>query len=146
MENRSALYNQQARNLLIFLVVVGYIVTFITAARSGFQFTALQIVIGVFLGAGYLILGLFDTELLRHFPENTRHIIFFSVQCALVLGIGMMLGPGGNWLIGLPMVSVAVERLLPRWRWLVYLGVLAAIVLPILYYSTWEFALNERAD
>lgn len=141
MENRSTLYNQQARNLLIFLVVVGYIVTFITAARSGFQFSALQIVIGVLLGAGYLIMALFDTELLQRFPENTRHIIFFSVQCALVLGMGIVLGPGGNWLIGLPMVGVAVERLSPRGRWLVYLGILAAIVLPILYYSTWEFAL-----
>ena len=55
MENRSTLYNQQARNLLIFLVVVGYIVTFITASRSGFQFTALQVVIGVLLGVGVIV-------------------------------------------------------------------------------------------
>lgn len=141
MENRSTLYNQQARNLLIFLVVVGYIVTFIVASPSGFQFTALQIVIGVSLGAVYLILALFDSEILQRFPENTRNIIFFSVQCALVLGMGFTLGPGGNWLIGLPMVGVAVERLSPRGRWPVYLGMLAAFVLPILYYSTWETAL-----
>ncbi len=141
MENRSALYNQQARNLLIFLVVVGYIVTFIVASRSGFQFTGLQIVIGVAFGAFYLILALFDAELLRRIPENTRHLIFFSVQCALVLGIGIALGPGGNWLIGLPIVGVAVERLSPRGRWLVYVGMLAAMILPILYYSTWEYAL-----
>ncbi len=141
MKSRSDNFTQQARNLLIFLVVVGYIVTFIVASRSGFHFTALQIVIGVTLGAAYLILALFDAELLRRFPENTQQVIFFSVQCALVLGIGLTLGPGGNWLIGLPMVSVAVERLSPRARWLVYLGVLAAIILPILYYSTVEFAL-----
>lgn len=137
----SASQQQQARNLLIFLVVVGYIVTFIVASRSGFQFTALQVVIGVALGAAYLILALFDTELLQRFPENTRNVIFFSIQCTLVLGMGLTLGPGGNWLIGLPMVSVAVERLSPSGRWPVYLGMLAAFVLPILYYSTWETAL-----
>lgn len=141
MKSRSDNFTQQARNLLIFLVVVGYIVTFVTASRSGFQFTALQIVVGVALGAAYLVLALFDEELLQRFSENTRHVIYFSVQCALVLGIGLTLGPGGNWLIGLPMVSVAVERLSPRARWPVYLGVLAAIILPILYYSTVETAL-----
>ncbi|MBI5943353.1 MAG: sensor histidine kinase [Chloroflexi bacterium] len=144
MENRSIFsiqQTQQARNLLIFLVVVGYIVTFIIASRSDFQFTALQIVIGVSLGAGYLILALFDAEIFRRFPENTRNLIFFSAQCAFVFGIGIALGPGGNWLIGLPTVGVAVERLSLRWRWSVYLGMLAAIVLPILYYSTWEYAL-----
>lgn len=140
MQNRS-LYIQQSRNLLLFLVVVGYLVTFITASRGDVQFTALQIMVGVLIGVVYLILGMFDTELLQRFPENTRNSIYFSVQCLLVLGMGWVLGPGGNWLIGVPLASVAVERLSPLWRWLVYLGVLAAVVLPILYYSTWEVAL-----
>ena len=141
MENRSSLYVQQTRNLLLFLVVVGYLVTFITASRGEAQFTAAQIVVGVLFGVGYLILGLFDLELLKNFSANVRNTIYFSVQCALVFAIGLTLGPGGTWLIGVPLVSVAVERLTPRWRWLVYLGVLAAVVLPILYYSTWEVAL-----
>ncbi len=137
----STTQDQQRKAFLLFLVVVGYVVTFITAARSGFKFTAPQIAIGVLLGAGYLILALFDTELLRRFPENTRNPIYFSAQCSFVFGMGIALGPGGNWLIGLPMVGVAVERLSPRGRWPVYIGILAAIVLPILYYSTWESAL-----
>ena len=140
MQNRS-LYTQQSRNLLLFLVVVGYIVTFITASKGDIKFTALQIIVGVLMGVVYLIIGMFDTELLQRFPENTRNIIYFSVQCLLVLGMGWVLGPGGNWLIGVPLASVAVERLSPRWRWLVYLGVLAAVVLPILHYSTGEVAL-----
>ena len=140
MQNRS-LYTQQSRNLLLFLVVVGYIVTFITASRGDIKFTALQVIVGVLMGVVYLIIGMFDTELLQRFPENTRNIIYFSVQCLLVLGMGWVLGPGGNWLIGVPLASVAVERLSPRWRWLVYLGVLVAVVLPILHYSTGEVAL-----
>ncbi|MBI5966123.1 MAG: sensor histidine kinase [Chloroflexi bacterium] len=137
----STTQDQQRKALLLFLVVVGYVVTFITAARSGFKFTAPQIAVGVLLGAGYLILALFDAELLRRFPEHTRNPIYFSTQCLFVFGMGITLGPGGNWLIGLPMVGVAVERLSPRGRWPVYIGILAAIVLPILYYSTWEIAL-----
>jgi signal transduction histidine kinase len=132
---------KQARNLLIFLVALGYIVTFFTAARNGVHYTALQLVVGVAFGVGFLILSLFDRELLHRFPENTQHVIYFSVQCAFVFGIGIILGPGGNWLIGLPLVSVTVERLSPPLRWPVYLGVLATAVLPILYHSTWETAL-----
>jgi hypothetical protein len=141
MKDRSSNLDQQSRTLLIFLVMVGYILTFITAANGETRPSALQIVVGVLLGAVYLILALFDAEILGRFPEHTRNVIFFSVQCALVFGMGITLGPGGNWLIGLPMVGVAVERLSPRVRWLVYFGMLAAVTLPILYYSTWEIAL-----
>ena len=134
-------YPQQAKNLLIFLVAAGYIVTFFTASRNNVQYTAFQLIVGVLFGAAYLILALFDEELLRHFSANTRQVIFFTVECVLVLGVGIALGPGGNWLMSLPLVSIAVEGLTPRWRWLVYLGVLATVILPILYHSTWEAAL-----
>jgi signal transduction histidine kinase len=90
---------------------------------------------------GYLILGMFDTELLRRFPSGTRDFVYFSIMIALVFGIGWTLGPGGNWLMGLPLANVAVDRLSPRARWPVYLGVMVAFVLPILRYSTWDTAL-----
>jgi signal transduction histidine kinase len=78
---------------------------------------------------------------LQRFPANTRNALFFSIQVALVFGIGWTLGPGGNWLIGLPLAALAVERLSSPWRWLVYAGLLAAVILPIgLRYSTWEAA------
>jgi hypothetical protein len=91
MQNRSTLFDQQSRNLLIFLVVAGYIVTFINAARGIAQYSAAQIVIGVLFGVVYLIVGMFDTELLRRFPANTRQVIYFSVQCTLTLGVGLLL-------------------------------------------------------
>ena len=139
MENRTSLYLQQ-RNLLLFLVVVGYILTFITAARGEVQYSVWQVVTGILFGVVYLILGMFDAELLRRFPVNTRNFIYFFTQCLLAFGIGWVLGPGGNWLIGLPLASLAVERLSPRWRWAVYIGILALIILPILRYSTLETA------
>jgi len=132
---------QQWRTLLIFMVVVGYIATFATAADSHADFTAFQIVAGVLFGIAYLVLGMFDNELLGSFTDNVRNIIYFVLQCSLVFGIGMLLGPGGNWLIGLPLVGIAVERLSPRSRWVIYVTVLLAIVLPIGFYSTWGTAL-----
>lgn len=141
MENRSAQLNQQSRNLLIFLVVVGYLVTFMTAANGDTKYTAFQIVTGVLFGVVYLAIAIFDTELLRYFPLGTRNFVYFSIQILLVFGIGWMLGPGGNWLMGLPLSSIAVERLSPYRRWPVYLGIVASFVLPILHYSTWNAAL-----
>ena len=123
------------------MVVVGYVATFATAADNLSKFTGLQIAVGVLFGIAYLILGMFDNELLGRFSESTSNIIYFSVQCLLVLGIGMLLGPGGNWLIGLPLAGIAVERLSSRWRWLVYGAVIVVIVLPIGFYSTWRTAL-----
>jgi len=141
LETVSPSQQLQWRTLLIFMVVVGYIATFATAADSLANFTGLQIAVGVIFGIVYLILGMFDNELLGRFPDNVRDITYFVVQCSLVFGIGMLLGPGGNWLIGLPLTGIAVERLSPSWRWAVYVTVLLVIVVPIGYYSTWGEAL-----
>ena len=141
LETASPSQQLQWRTLLIFMVVVGYIATFATAADSLTNFTGLQIAVGVMFGIAYLILGMFDTELLGRFSDNVRDIIYFVVQCSLVFGIGMLLGPGGNWLIGLPLVGIAVERLSSRWRWVIYVTVLLIVVLPIGFYSTWDQAL-----
>jgi len=132
---------KQARTLVIFLVVAGYILTFFTAASGNAHFSLLQVMIGVLFGVAYIILAMFDLEILKRFPASTRHVLYFSIQIALVFGIGWTLGPGGTWLIGIPLASVAVERLTPLWRWPVYIGLLAAIIVPILHYSTLETAL-----
>lgn len=145
METRSTLPMrrelQQERSLFLFVVVVGYIVTFTVAANGGTRYSIPQLVIGIIFGGIYLILGFFETEVLQHFLANKRNTIYFAIQITLVLGIGWMLGPGGNWLIGLPLASMAVERLAARSRWFVYVGLLVAVILPIAYYSTWSTAL-----
>jgi signal transduction histidine kinase len=99
------------------------------------------LVIGIFLGAVYLIVGMFDTEIFRRFSLNMANALYFPLQLALVFGIGWILGPGGTWLIGMALGAIAVERLSPRWRWLVYIGLLAVIILPILHYSTVDVAI-----
>jgi signal transduction histidine kinase len=132
---------QQEKSLFLFVVVVGYIITFVVAANEGMRYSVPQLLLGIGFGVIYLILGFFEREILRRFLPNTRNAIFFPAQLAMAFGIGWTLGPGGNWLIGLPMAGMAVERLSLRSRWCVYAGLLAAIILPIAHYSTWHDAL-----
>ena len=132
---------QQERSLFLFVVVVGYIITFTVAANDGEQYTITRLLIGIGCGVIYLILGFFEAEILGHFSPSLRNPSYFLVQIALVFGIGWVLGPGGNWLIGLPMAGIAVEKLPIHARWPVFIGLLAAINLPILRYSTWDTAL-----
>ncbi|MBI5841882.1 MAG: sensor histidine kinase [Chloroflexi bacterium] len=138
----STTQDQQGKALLLFMVVIGYLVTFLAASRDDIQFSVSRLFVGIAFGVVFLILGVFDAEILRRFSANTRNALFFSIQCALVFGIGWTLGPGGHWLIGLPLAGMAVDRLSPRWRWLVYAALIATVILPIgLRYSTWETAL-----
>jgi len=144
MENRSTLFTtqeQQGKALLLFMVVIGFIVTFAVSSSSDEVYTAQRLITGISFGIMYLILGVFDSEILRRFSVNTRNAVFFSIQISVVLGIGWTLGPGGHWLMGLPLAGMAVNRLSPRWRWLVYAALIATVILPVgLRYSTWETA------
>jgi len=144
MSTRTTLPNtqeQQEKALFLFVVVAGFIITFTVASQGGTQFSLPQLLLGIAFGVMYLSLGYFEAEILRRFTSDARNAIFFPVQLVMVFGIGWTLGPGGNWLIGLPLASIAVERLPSRSRWFVYAGLLAAVSLPIARYSTWANAL-----
>jgi signal transduction histidine kinase len=131
----------QEKSLFLFVVVVGYIITFLLAANGGIHYSIWQLFLGILFGVIYLVMTFFDAEILGRFSPKTRVFLYFLIELMMVLGIGWTLGPGGNWLIGLPLVAVAVAWLPPSLRWYVYLGLLAAIVVPILHYSTWDTAL-----
>ena len=70
---------KQMRTLLIFLVVAGYILTFITAYWGTAHFSTIQIVIGVLFGVAYIIFGMFDTEIHQHFPVSMHNVLYFSI-------------------------------------------------------------------
>jgi len=112
------------------MVIVGYIVTFATAVGQGRTLTSLELLLGVSFGVIYLLLGLNAHVIFDRLPAGWAEVLFFSVQCSLVFGIGLVLGTGGSVFIGAPLAAFAVERLAPRQRWLVYAALVAIVILP----------------
>jgi len=124
------------------MIIVGYIVTFLFNALDDRRLTDEELFLGLFLGVIYLLLGLNDRLIFDRLPAGWSDLLFFSVQCSLVFGIGLLHGIGGNVLIGVPLVGFAVERLKPWPRLLVYTALVASVALPIGFiYEQWDSAL-----
>jgi signal transduction histidine kinase len=127
------------------MVIAGYVITFvILSAQDGSELTLQTLLLGISLGVVYLLLALNPSVILDRLPAGWAEVLFFSVQCSLLLGIGFVLGTGGSWLIGLPLAAFAVEMLAPRQRWLVHGALIAIVILPTgLRYGDWLQALLD---
>ncbi len=125
--------------MFLITVLAGFSITlFVTYSAGGFDYAPWEWAVGIGMGALYLLLGLFESAFIRLFSKKWAYFLFFFLQIIFLFLIGWILGPGGNWLMGLPLVVSAVENLGKRTRWLVYLGVLLVVALPIgLRYATW---------
>jgi signal transduction histidine kinase len=124
------------------MVIAGYIVTFAFIAVQERRVTSEEIVWGILFGVIYTLLGLFDRVIFDRLPAGWADVLFFSVQCSLVFGIGQVLGVVGNLLVGVPLIAFAVERLKPWPRVVVYVALAAAVVLPIgLRFEPWSSTL-----
>lgn len=135
--------DRRARLLFVLMVILGYIITFIFIAnQEGRILTIAEFVWGIGFGIIYLFLGLNPEIIYDRLPATWADLLFFSIECSLVFGIGIVLGTGGTWLVGIPLAGYAVEGLEPRWRWPVYVALIAALILPIgLRHATWISAL-----
>jgi signal transduction histidine kinase len=139
---KAATLDRQGLRLFVLMVVVGYIITFAFIAIQERSPTSAELFWGLLFGVVYTILGLYNQVIFDRLPAGWADLLYFSVQLALVFGIGQVLGVVGNMLIGLPLVAFAVERLKPWPRMLVYVGLASAVVLPIgLRFEPWSSAL-----
>lgn len=131
----------------MFMVILGYIVTFVYIfAEDGRELTFQELFLGVSFGIVYLFLGLNDRLIFDRLPAGWADVVFFSLQCSMILGIGFMLGTGGIFLFGVPLAAYAVERLAPRERWVVYFALIVTVILPTgLRYGTWINAVINGA-
>jgi signal transduction histidine kinase len=144
MESRpkTPILDQQGRVIFVFVVIVGYIVTMAFNYANNRSVTNDELFMGVLLGVIYLLIGLNDHLIFNFLPAGWADVLFFSVQCGLVLGIGWVLGVGGNGLVGIPLIGFAVERLKTWRRYLVYAALVLAVVSPLgLRFETWMTAL-----
>jgi signal transduction histidine kinase len=135
---KTTILDTQANRLFVLMVVVGYIVIFAFIAVQERRVAPAEVFWGLLFGVVYTILGLYNPLIFDRLPAGWSDLLFFSVQCALVFGIGQVLGVVGNFLIGLPLAVFAVERLKPWPRLLVYVALATAVVLPIgLRFEPW---------
>ncbi len=129
------------------MVIVGYILTFVfISGEDGRILTTADLFWGISFGVIYLLLGLYPQVIYDRLQATWADVLYFSVECSLVFGIGVVLGTGGNWLIGIPLVGFAVEMLSGRQRWAVYIALLVALILPMrLRNATWMSSLVNSA-
>ncbi len=150
MQSYSKQRNMQrdAQLLFAFMVIFGFVVNLILiAGQDGRRLTPGELYAGIACGLIYLLLGLNIQWFFDHLPKGWAAGLFFTIECALVFSIGLVIGTGGTWLVGIPLAAFAVESLEPRWRGGLYLGLVAALVLPIgLRHGTWLGALINTAS
>ena len=127
------------RLLLVLMVIVGYVVNFVfISVQDGRSLTPAELFWGISFGVVYLLLGLKADVIFDRLPAGWAEAGFFSVQCALLFGIGLLLETRGTWLIGVPLVGFAVEQLVRGQRWAVYVALCASLVLPLgLRHGSW---------
>jgi signal transduction histidine kinase len=136
---KSSTSERRIRLLLVLMVIVGYVVNFIViSVQDGRRLTPAELFWGISFGAVYLLLGLKADVIFDRLPAGWAEAGFFSVQCALLFGIGLVLDTRGTWLIGVPLVGFAVEQLGRGQRWAVYVVLCASLVLPLgLRHGSW---------
>jgi signal transduction histidine kinase len=114
------------------VVIIGYGMALLGMIfDSGWEASAWKIGVSVVLGLIYMYWGVKSDVLFDRFPTRLGTAVLFIIPIALVLVVQALLGANGTWLLSLPIVATAVERLPPVWRWPVYLASLLGLALPL---------------
>ena len=119
---------------VVVVVVIGYAVTFLGAFSSnGYQGTAVETVLGIIFGIVYVLFLVFDQLYFERFPSGWGTAVYFIIQLSLIYAIHWLIGPGGIWLVSLPLASQAVGYLTGIWRWVIYAAILFGLMIPLVF-------------
>ena len=133
----------QGEIALIVVIVIGYFI----GVSSGFTGTWTRpdlavVLITFMITAVYLALALAADNYFQQYQSGWAALAYFAIQMALVTLIIILLGPGA-WLVALPLAALAVQFLSQWWQqWLIYLGIIAALILPLIQEGLWQEALG----
>lgn len=126
--------SKQSLWTVLSVVLIGYLVTFLGAfSFDGYQGTAVETALSIMLGLVYVALLIFDQLYFEQFPSVWGTAVYFIVQIALIYAIHWLIGPGGIWLVSLPLAAQAVEYLSGIWRWVVYGAILFSLMIPLIF-------------
>ena len=114
------------------VVVVGYGIALVgIVIDSGWSPSPLGIVVSLVIGVLYVFWGWRSDDLFDRYDSHWGTAVLFILPITLVLIVQIILGANGTWLLSLPIVSIAVERLRPIWRWPVYFSAVLGLGLPL---------------
>ena len=109
-------------------------VTFLGAfSFDGYQGTAVETVLSIIFGIAYVLFLIFDQLYFERFPSGWGTAVYFIIQLSLIYAIHWLIGPGGIWLVSLPLASQAVEYLSGIWRWVIYGAILFGLMIPLIF-------------
>jgi signal transduction histidine kinase len=114
----NAILDQMGEFARVVVILAAYVSTFAIASIQGHSYANWQITIGLLLGAVYFFLEVRDEAYFARFPTPRGRIVYFAIQLAIVLSVQFLLLSGLIWLMWLPLVVQAVERLSGPWRWI----------------------------
>ncbi len=121
-----------AYSAFIAVVVIGYgIALGGVLLDSGWNPSPWGIMVSLLIGIIYVFWGLNSGDLFSRFDSAMGTAVLFIVPILLVLVVQIILGANGTWLLSLPIVSIAAERLRPIWRWPIYFSALLGLGLPV---------------
>jgi signal transduction histidine kinase len=131
MSNENAFLERLGVTTRIVVILAAYVGTFAIANIQGYSYPSWRIITGLLLGALYLYLEVRDEEYFHRFPSPPGTALYFVIQLAIALTVQIILLSGLIWLMWLPLVVQAVERLSGPWRWIVAAVPLAGYLLAI---------------
>ncbi len=131
-KSKKAHQEQGAFTAFFAVIIIGYgIALGGILLDSGWNPPLWGIVVSLLLGIVYVFWGVRSDELFSRFDSAWGTAVLFAIPILLVLTVQIILGANGTWLLSLPIVSIAVERLRPIWRWPIYFASLLGLVLPV---------------
>lgn len=88
----------QERSLFLFVVVVGYLVTFALASQGEIQYSIQELLLGIASGVIYLTLGFFETDIVWRFSPGVRNAIYFPCsQTGLLAVVPLPIARYSDW-------------------------------------------------
>jgi signal transduction histidine kinase len=139
LRRRNTLENQGGLATIV-VVVVAYVTSFLGATGLGGRYSVNELVILIALGLIYLGLSLSESAV-HAASGRLAPWVYFVVLSTLALTIVVLANGSAMWLITMPLIGSAVERLRPWERIPVYVVSLASVGLPVYLAEGWQAAL-----
>lgn len=116
----------------LLVVVIGYGIALMgIAADSGWNPSPIAIAFAIGLGLIYVSWAWWADAYFERYVTGWAKLVYFGLLIGIILTVQIIMGANGTWLLSLPLVAEAVERLKPVWRWPVFVASWLGLVTPL---------------